>query len=77
MMFAAVQTVTKPNPVRKANRYNTHLATRTTTREFFHAVCPLKSGGQKGYTEQLGSYNWELCFVSGFWRLSIGDDFED
>lgn len=43
MMFAAIETMTKANPVWPSRRHNSHFAAQTTAREPVHAASPPKS----------------------------------
>jgi len=45
MMLAAVETVTKADPVWESRRHNADVAAQATARESIHAVSPLKVGG--------------------------------
>src|SRR5205814_2625604 len=51
MMLAAVETVTKADPVWESRRHNSDVATKTTARESVHAASPLKSSGRNIYNE--------------------------
>src|SRR5205814_9034394 len=44
MMLAAVETVTKADPVGEPRRHNSDVAAKATTRESVHAAAPQKSG---------------------------------
>jgi hypothetical protein len=46
MMLAAVETVTKADPVGEARRHNPDVAAQATAREPVHAASPLKSSGR-------------------------------
>jgi hypothetical protein len=46
MVFAAVETVAKANPVRGCRRHNSDIAAKATTRESVHAASPQGSSGQ-------------------------------
>src|SRR5882724_9745856 len=52
MMLAAVETVTKADPVRTSRRHNSHVAAQATAGESVHAASPLRSRGRNGYNEQ-------------------------
>jgi hypothetical protein len=52
MMLAAVETVTKADPVWESRRHNSDVAAQATARESFHAASPLKSSGRNVYNEQ-------------------------
>src|SRR5688572_18642320 len=52
MMLAAVETVTKADPVWESRRLNSDVAAQTTAGESVHAASPLKSSGRNGYNEQ-------------------------
>src|SRR5438093_2374482 len=47
MMFAAVETVTKADPVWESRRHNSDAAAQTTAGEAVHAASPLKSSGRR------------------------------
>jgi hypothetical protein len=46
MMLAAVETVTKADPVWESRRHNSDVAAQATARESVHAASPLKSSGR-------------------------------
>ena len=48
MMFAAVETVTKADPVWESRRHNSDVAAQATAGESVHAASPLKSSGRNG-----------------------------
>jgi len=50
-MFAAVETVTKADPVWESRRLNSDVAAKATARESVHAASPLKSSGRNVYNE--------------------------
>src|SRR5688572_7645901 len=52
MMLAAVETVTKADPVWESRRHNSDVAAQATAGESVHAASPLKSSGRNGYNEQ-------------------------
>jgi hypothetical protein len=52
MMLAAVETVTKADPVWESRRHNSDLAAQATAGESVHAASPRKSSGRNGYDEQ-------------------------
>jgi hypothetical protein len=52
MMLAAVEAVTKADPVGGARRHNSDVAAQATAGESVHAASPPKSIGQNGYNEQ-------------------------
>jgi hypothetical protein len=52
MMLAAVETVTKADPVWESRRHNSDVAAKATARESVHAVSPLKSSGRNVYDER-------------------------
>src|SRR6266496_2909959 len=51
MMLAAVETVTKADPVWESRRHNSDVAAKATARESVHAASPLKSSGRNVYNE--------------------------
>src|SRR5213080_2689671 len=51
MMLAAVETVTKADPVGESRRHNSDVAAKATARESVHAASPLKSSGRNVYNE--------------------------
>jgi len=51
MMLAAVETVTKADPVWESRRHNSDVAAQATARESVHAASPLKSSGRNVYNE--------------------------
>src|SRR5438552_9308821 len=51
MMLAAVETVTKADPVWESRRHNSDVAAKATARESVHAASPLKSSGRNAYNE--------------------------
>jgi hypothetical protein len=51
MMLAAVETVTKADPVWESRRHNSDVATRATARESVHAASPLNSSERNVYNE--------------------------
>src|SRR3954447_2562045 len=51
MMLAAVETVTKADPVWASRRHNSDVAAQATAGEAVHAASPLKSSGQNVYNE--------------------------
>src|SRR5262249_43083320 len=51
MMLAAVETVTKPDPVWESRRHNSDVAAKATARESVHAASPPKSSGRSVYNE--------------------------
>src|SRR5258706_11815268 len=59
-MFAAVETVTNADPVRKSRRHNPDIAAHTTAREPVHAASPLKSSSRNGYNERHSHCNCPL-----------------
>ncbi len=52
MMLAAVETVTKADPVWESRRHNSDVAAQATADESVHAASPPKSSGRNGYNEQ-------------------------
>ncbi len=52
MMLAAVETVTKADPVWGTRRHNSDAAAQATARESVHAASPPKSSGRKIYNER-------------------------
>jgi len=52
LMLAAVETVTKADPVWESRRHNSDVAAQATAGEPVHAASPLKSSGRNGYNEQ-------------------------
>src|SRR5438874_5412814 len=51
MMLAAVETVTKADPVWESRRHNSNVAAKATAGESVHAASPLKSSGRNVYNE--------------------------
>src|SRR5688572_15143295 len=51
MMLAAVETVTKADPVWESRRHNSDVAAQATAGEAVHAASPLKSSGRNVYNE--------------------------
>src|SRR6266446_1021632 len=51
MMLAAVETVTKADPVWESRRHNSDVAAQATARESVHAASPPKSSGRNVYNE--------------------------
>jgi len=51
MMLAAVETVTKADPVRTSRRHNSDVAAQATAGESLHAASPLNSSDWNGYNE--------------------------
>src|SRR5437773_2156838 len=51
MMLAAVETVTKADPIWGSRRHNSDVAAQATTGESIHAASPLKSSGRNVYNE--------------------------
>src|SRR5450631_2463753 len=51
MMFAAIETVTKADPVWESRSLNSDVAAQATARESVHAASPLKSSGRNVYNE--------------------------
>ena len=51
MMLAAVETVTKADPVWESRRHNSDVAAQATARDLIHAASPLKSSGRNVYNE--------------------------
>src|SRR5687767_10254832 len=52
MMLAAVEAVTKADPVRESRRHDSDVAAQATAGEPVHAASPLKSSGPNVYNEQ-------------------------
>jgi hypothetical protein len=52
MMLAAVETVTKADPVWESRRHNSDVAAQATADESVHAAFPLQSSGRNDYNEQ-------------------------
>ena len=52
MMLAAVETVTKADPVWESRGHKSDVAAQATARESVHAASPLKSSGRNVYNEQ-------------------------
>src|SRR5688572_26133756 len=52
MMLAAVETVTKADPVWESRRHNSDVAAQATAGESIHAASPLKSSGRDAYRER-------------------------
>jgi hypothetical protein len=72
MMLAAVETVTKANPVWESRRHNSDVAAQATARESVHAASPLKSSGRNAYNEQHCHCNCPLR--AGTRRSSVAAD---
>src|SRR5438093_11794593 len=51
VMLAAVETVTKADPVWESRRHNSDVAAQATARESVHAASPLKPSGRNVYNE--------------------------
>src|SRR5437016_9781152 len=51
VMLAAVETVTKADPVWESRRHNSDVAAQATARESVHAASPLKSSGRNVYNK--------------------------
>ena len=51
MILAAVETVTKADPVWESRRLNSDVAAQATARESVDAASPLKSSGRNVYNE--------------------------
>src|SRR6266498_2997315 len=51
MMLAAIETVTKADPVWESRRHDSDVAAQATARESVHAASPLKSSGRNVYNE--------------------------
>ena len=51
MMLAAVETVTKADPVRESRRHNPDLAAQAAARDPIHAASPLKPSDRSVYSE--------------------------
>jgi hypothetical protein len=52
VMLAAVETVTKANPVWAPRRLNSDVAAQATAGESVHAASPLESSGRNVYNER-------------------------
>src|SRR5882672_1030822 len=52
MMLAAVETVTKADPVWESRRHNSDVAAKATARESVHAASPLKSSGRNVFPQR-------------------------
>jgi hypothetical protein len=52
MMLAAIETVTKADPVRVSRRHNSDVAAQATAGKAVHAASPLKSSGRHVYNER-------------------------
>src|SRR5882672_12883057 len=65
MLLAAVETVTKADPVWASRRHNSDVAAQATAGESVHAASPLKASGWNDYNQQLCHCNCPLMMVSG------------
>jgi hypothetical protein len=64
MMLAAVETVTKADPVWAPRRHNPDVAAQATARESVHAGSPLKSSGRIVYNEpRRARYHLDLAEI--------------
>src|ERR1700724_4921742 len=72
MMLAAVETVTKADPVWESRRCNSNVAAQAAARESVHAASPLKSSGRNVYNEQHCHCNCPLR--AGTRRSSVAGD---
>src|SRR5438045_662739 len=52
VMLAAVETVTKADPVWESRRHNSDVAAKATAGESIHAASPLRSSGRNVYNER-------------------------
>ena len=72
MMLAAVETVTKADPVRASRRHNADVAAQATAGKSVHAASPLKLCGRNSYNEQHCHRNCPLR--AGTRRSSVAGD---
>src|ERR1700740_212515 len=73
MMLAAVETVTKADPVWESRRHNSDVAAKATARESVHAASPLKSSGRNVYNEPRRASIIALSMIRALARLHAED----